>query len=99
MARVLVVDDSPVDRKVVGGLLGKSPTLDIEFASDGEEALEVMRETHPNLVVTDLIMPNMDGLELVAAVVKQYPLVPVILMTGKGSEQIAVDALKAGAAR
>lgn len=97
MATVLIVDDSPVDRRVVGGLLAKSPTLDIEYASDGEEALVRMEEVRPHLVVTDLIMPNMDGLELVAAVVKNYPLVPVILMTGKGSEQIAVDALKAGA--
>lgn len=97
MATVLIVDDSPVDRRVVGGLLGKSPALDIEYAADGEEALVRMKEVRPNLVVTDLIMPNMDGLELVAAIVKHYPLVPVILMTGKGSEKIAVDALKAGA--
>jgi CheY-like chemotaxis protein len=98
MAVVLVVDDSPIDRRVVGGLLTKSPTLDVVYASDGEEALQVMAEAKPNVVVTDLIMPNMDGLELVAAVVKDYPLVPIVLMTGKGSEQIAVDALKAGAA-
>ena len=98
MPVVLVVDDSPVDRRVVGGLLGKSLNLQIEYASDGEEALRVMERVTPNVVVTDLIMPNMDGLELVAAVVERYPLVPVILMTGKGSEEIAVKALKAGAA-
>lgn len=97
MATVLVVDDSPVDRRVVGGLLAKSPTIEIEYASDGEEAIAIMKDVRPNLVVTDMIMPNMDGLELVAAIVKDYPLVPVILMTGKGSERIAVDALKAGA--
>jgi DNA-binding response OmpR family regulator len=68
------------------------------YAADGEEALSVMSQRCPNLVVTDLIMPNMDGLELVAAVVSKYPLVPVILMTGKGSEEVAVQALKAGAA-
>jgi len=98
MPVVLVVDDSPVDRRVVGGLLGKSLNLQIEYACDGEEALRAMEKLTPNVVVTDLIMPNMDGLELVAAVVDRYPLVPVILMTGKGSEEIAVKALKAGAA-
>ena len=98
MPAVLVVDDSPVDRRLVGGLLGKSVNLRIEYAADGEEALRSMECSTPNLVVTDLIMPNMDGLELVAAVVERYPLVPVILMTGKGSEEIAVQALKAGAA-
>lgn len=98
MATVLVVDDSPVDRRLVAGLLNKSPNIDVVFAGDGEDALQVMEDRRPNLVVTDLIMPNMDGLELVASVVSRYPLVPVILMTGKGSEEIAVQALKAGAA-
>ncbi|MFV1964794.1 MAG: response regulator [Pirellulaceae bacterium] len=98
MPVVLVVDDSPVDRRLVGGLLGKSPNIEIEYAADGEEAMKAMARVHPSLVVTDLMMPNMDGLELVAAAVDKYPLVPVILMTGKGSEEIAVKALKAGAA-
>jgi DNA-binding response OmpR family regulator len=98
MAIVLVVDDSPMDRRLVAGLLTKSPNIEVMYASDGEEALRQMAERRPNLVVTDLIMPNLDGLELVAAVTERYPLVPVILMTGKGSEEIAVEALKAGAA-
>jgi CheY-like chemotaxis protein/anti-sigma regulatory factor (Ser/Thr protein kinase) len=98
MASVLVVDDSPVDRRLVGGLLSKAPNIEVLYAADGEEALQVMSQRRPNLVVTDLIMPNMDGLELVAAVVSKYPLVPVILMTGKGSVEVAVQALKAGAA-
>jgi DNA-binding response OmpR family regulator len=98
MAIVLVVDDSPVDRRLVAGLLSKSPNIEVAYATDGEEALRIMEQRRPQMVVTDLVMPNMDGLELVAAVVERYPLVPVILMTGRGSEQIAVDALKAGAA-
>ncbi len=97
MATVLVVDDSPVDRRLVGGLLIKAPNIEVSYAADGEEALEVMRRDLPALVLTDLIMPNMDGLELVAAVVESYPHVPVILMTGKGSEEIAVRALETGA--
>lgn len=97
MHTVLVVDDSPIDRRVVGGLLAKTSTLEVVYAADGEEALQLLRDSTPDLIVTDLIMPNMDGLELVAAAVAEFPLVPVILMTGKGSEQIAVQALKAGA--
>lgn len=98
MPVVMVVDDSPIDRRLVGGLLTKSVNLHVDYAADGEEALKLMERSVPHLVVTDLIMPNMDGLELVAAIVERYPLVPVILMTGKGSEEIAVQALKAGAA-
>lgn len=98
MATVLVVDDSPVDRQLVGGLLRKAVGIEVVYAADGSEALEAMQRSIPDLVVTDLIMPRMDGLELVAAAVKKYPTVPMILMTGKGSEAIAVSALKAGAA-
>lgn len=98
MAVVLVVDDSPVDRRFVGGLLVKSPNLEVVYAADGEEALQIIERQRPNVVLSDLIMPNMDGLELVAAIVRKYPLIPVILMTGRGSEEIAVRALKAGAA-
>ncbi len=98
MSIVLVVDDSAVDRRLIGGLLQKHGDLQILYANNGAEALDVVRQSTPNLVLTDLIMPELDGLELVATMVARYPLIPVILMTGKGSEEIAVQALKAGAA-
>ncbi len=98
MATVLVVDDAAVDRKLVGGLLSKGKDLQVQFATTGEEALEKLAELRPELVVTDLVMPGMSGLELVARIVEQCPHIPVILMTGKGSEEVAVKALKAGAA-
>jgi CheY-like chemotaxis protein/anti-sigma regulatory factor (Ser/Thr protein kinase) len=97
MSTVLVVDDSPVDRRLVGGLLGKTDWK-IEYAVNGSEAMECINSVKPDLIVTDLQMPLMDGLELVAAVKSNYPLIPTILMTSKGSEEIAMRALKAGAA-
>ena len=98
MPTVLVVDDSAVDRRLVGGLLTKSPGIEVEYAADGKEALRKTQVKPPALVITDLVMPEMNGLDLVAALVDQYPQIPVILMTGKGSEDIAVKALQAGAA-
>src|SRR5262249_22627232 len=98
MPTVLVVDDAAVDRKLVGGLLAKGPNLKIEFAATAEDALVQIAKTHPDLVVTDLVMPGMSGLELVGQIIEQSPQTPVILMTGKGSEEVAVRALKAGAA-
>jgi CheY-like chemotaxis protein len=98
MPKVLVVDDSSVDRNQAGGLLRKSVELSVEFAVNGLEALQRIAQSPPDLVLTDLIMPEMDGLELVAQVVSRYPLIPVILMTGRGSEETAVRALKTGAA-
>lgn len=98
MPTVLVVDDSPVDRLLAGRLLEKSPNLTIAYATDGKNALEVMQTSTPDAVVTDLQMPEMNGLELTEQVRALYPWVPVILMTAHGSEEIAVQALQRGAA-
>jgi CheY-like chemotaxis protein len=98
MTDLLIVDDSAVDRRFVEGLLEASPDWTVRFATNGVEALAVMEEAPPDLVVTDLIMPEMDGLQLVGAIRSRYPRVPVILITGEGSGDIAVAALRQGAA-
>jgi CheY-like chemotaxis protein len=98
MPRVLVVDDSAVDRRFVGGLLAKGNRYQVDFAEDGSQALSQIRQAVPDLIVTDLQMPNRNGLELVAAVRMHHPGVPIILMTGHGSEALAVEALQRGAA-
>jgi CheY-like chemotaxis protein len=98
MTTVFVVDDSAGDRHLVGQLLKDDGDLSVEYAADGTEALAKMERALPDLVVTDLVMPQMNGLELVAAVRNRYPLVPVILITSRGSEEVAVKALQQGAA-
>lgn len=98
MATILVVDDSAVDRRFVGGILGRDNRFQVEFAEDGSQALSRIRESRPDVIVTDLQMPNRNGLELVAAVRMHHPGVPIILMTGHGSEDLAVEALHRGAA-
>ena len=98
MPRVLVVDDSEVDRRLVGGLLEKHGGCQVAYAPDGKVALQQFEAGVPDLVLTDLPMPEMDGLALVAAIKDDYPLTPVILMTAQGSEEIASEALRRGAA-
>ncbi|GAB6166234.1 response regulator [Thermostilla marina] len=98
MTTILVVDDSPVDRKLVGGLLEKRFAWKIEYAASGIEALARMGMVNPDLVITDLTMPEMDGLGLVRELQRLYPEVPVILMTAYGSDALAVEALELGAA-
>jgi CheY-like chemotaxis protein/anti-sigma regulatory factor (Ser/Thr protein kinase) len=95
---VLVVDDSAIDRRLASGLLEKNGSYHILLASSGRDAMETMKSHPIDLVLTDLQMDEMDGLELVEAVRSEYPLTPVILMTAKGSEEIAVQALEKGAA-
>jgi CheY-like chemotaxis protein len=98
MPIVLVVDDSAVDRRLAGGLLSKTADLQVEYAADGVEALARLDAGPVQVVVTDMVMPGMNGLELVRAILEKFPALPVILMTGKGSEDTAVKALQAGAA-
>jgi len=98
MPTILVVDDSVVDRRLVGGLLEASTVCTIENAANGVEALARIKDALPDLIVTDLTMPMMDGLELVKAVRTHHAEVPVILMTAHGSEALAIEALELGAA-
>jgi CheY-like chemotaxis protein len=96
MTTVLVVDDSPLDRKIAGGIV-EAENMTATYAENGQEALDKMEQVRPDLVLTDLQMPIMDGLELVREVKKRYPATPVILITRAGSEEIAVEALRSGA--
>lgn len=98
MATVLVVDDAAVDRRLAGGLLEKCAGVEVIYACNGREALTQLELHVPDLVVTDLQMPEMNGLELVEAIRRDFRLIPVVLMTAQGSEEIAVRALELGAA-
>jgi len=98
MTSVLVVDDSAVDRALVAELLGKESHWKIDQAENGTAALARMKESLPDVVVTDLQMPGMNGLEFVAAARDLRFGVPIILMTAHGSELLALEALKRGAA-
>jgi CheY-like chemotaxis protein len=98
MPSILIVDDSSVDRQLAGTLLSRAGDWTIQYAINGNKALEKMQKTAFHLVLTDLLMPGINGLELVAAVREKYAHVPVILMTSRGSEDIAAQALDAGAA-
>ena len=97
MPKVLVVDDSPMDRALIEGILKKDPRMKIRNAADGSEALATIGDDLPDLVVTDLQMPELDGLQLVTAMRVHYPRVPVILITAYGSEELAIQALEHGA--
>jgi two-component system, OmpR family, KDP operon response regulator KdpE len=92
---ILVVDDEPQITRVLKTTLS-SQGYGIRTASDGEEALHAMSEWPPDLIVTDLRMPNMDGLELCREVRKTSQ-VPIIVLSVKGEDSIKVQALDAGA--
>jgi two-component system, OmpR family, KDP operon response regulator KdpE len=94
-SNILVVDDEPqITRVLKTGL--SSHGYGIRTAADGEQALQVMKEWKPELVITDLRMPNVDGLELCRRVRAQSA-VPIIVLSVKGEEKIKIEALDAGA--
>lgn len=95
---VLVVDDAPVDRLLTGAIIDQMPGWHAQYAESGEDALAAIARERPRIVLTDMNMPKMDGLALVAEVRRQYPEVPVVLMTAYGNEEIALQALREGAA-
>jgi CheY-like chemotaxis protein len=95
---VLVVDDSKLDRTLVAEILAASDDLEVHAVDGGPSALEFLSERIPDLVLTDLVMPELNGLQLVRSLHAVHPRLPVILMTSQGSEEIAMEALRAGAA-
>ncbi len=97
MPTILIVDDDEVDRTLAARCLTELDGVRLIHAENGEKALEAISAAVADLVLTDLRMPGMNGLELVQKLHDEHPLVPVVLMTSYGSEKIAVQALQAGA--
>ncbi|MGZ6220960.1 MAG: sigma-54-dependent transcriptional regulator, partial [Syntrophales bacterium] len=94
--KILVVDDELNMRLVLKALLNKEG-YDVATASDGIEALKVLKSGGVQVVVTDLRMPKLDGVGLLERVIREYPSTPVIIITAHGTVATAVDALKKGA--
>ncbi len=94
--RILVVDDEAASRRGLRALLAREGDR-VEEAADGAEALEKARTFRPAVVIADLVMPRMDGLALLAALQDDLPFAAVILLTGQGTIETAVQAMKAGA--
>jgi DNA-binding NtrC family response regulator len=94
--KVLVVDDEPAEREGLARLVGQWG-YEVETASSGEEALNLVETQHPAVVVTDLVLPEMDGLTLLQKL-KETGRPPVVLfVTGHGSVPTAVEAVRQGA--
>ena len=96
MKKILVVDDELNMLLVLEAML-KKEKYEVVTASDGLEALEVLKDDDVVVVVTDLKMPKLDGLGLLSEIEKDYPSIPVIIITAHGTVATAVEALKKGA--
>lgn len=97
MKKILIVDDSPTIRKLIGYILKKQEYI-ISEAEDGIDAMEKLGSLEADLVIVDLNMPNMDGIQFVKCLRSNYYHMdtPVIMLTTTKDEDLKRDALQAG---
>jgi CheY-like chemotaxis protein len=87
--KILVVEDEPLIRKTIREVLQTIGGYEVDEAADGVNALELLQSRHFDLIITDLVMPRMDGLKLLEHVRSMSPQLPVIFMTGYLSKEAA----------
>lgn len=97
MAKILTVDDAAFMRKVIKDTLSKAGYTEIFEAEDGAMAVEKYNEIKPDLVLMDITMPNMDGLQALKKIKEADAGAKVVMCTAMGQESMVVDAIKSGA--
>jgi len=98
MPKILIVEDEAAIRRVLSKILKEEdPAYDVFEAEDGRQGLEMIQSQEFDLVFCDIKMPVMDGMELLAAMQEQYSEVPVVMISGHGDIEVAVEAMRIGA--
>lgn len=97
MSKILIVDDAIFMRKVIRDLLVKHEYTDLIEAQDGLEAVEMFREHRPDLIIMDITMPSLDGIETIKELRKIDETVAILMCSAMGQEAMVREALKYGA--
>lgn len=95
--KILIVDDAAFMRMMIKDTLSKNGYTNLIEAEDGKMAVEVYNTQKPDLVIMDITMPNMDGLQALAAIKKMSPESKVLMCSAMGQETMVVEAIKLGA--
>jgi len=97
VAKVLIVDDARFMRKTLTAILENSHYEVVGEAENGREAVEMYRELQPDLVMMDITMPEMSGMEALRIIKKEFSDSKVIMCSAMGQQKMVVDAIEAGA--
>lgn len=97
MAKILLVDDAAFMRKVIKDTLSKNGYTDLHEAVDGADAVEKFTELSPDLVIMDITMPNMDGIQALQAIKTKDAGAKIVMCSAMGQEAMVVEAIKLGA--
>ncbi|HDQ26522.1 MAG TPA: response regulator [bacterium] len=97
MKKALIVDDTRFMRTILAGILKKKSIEVAGEASNGREAVEKYREIKPDLVTMDIIMPEMDGIEAVKLILKEFPEAKILMCSAMGQQALVIEAIQAGA--
>ncbi|UCD21431.1 MAG: response regulator transcription factor [Chloroflexota bacterium] len=98
MLRILIADDHPIVRQGIGQLIAKTADMVVaDEASNGSEVLDKVRASHCDVVLLDLSMPGLHGLDIIRQLKKESPRLPILILSMHSEEQYAVRAFRAGA--
>jgi two-component system, chemotaxis family, chemotaxis protein CheY len=96
MSGILIVDDNPLQLNQLKSILNEAGYPVIGVASSGTEAVKLLRSIHPSLIALDIVMPDMNGLDLLRSIRAAYPSIPVMVCSSFGHEVVADLARRSG---